>query len=286
MRRHGKVAVVTGASTGFGRAIAVELARQGYWAFAGIRDSESRNSKKAAEIQAEAAGGRGRLSVVDLDVRDDDSVTSAVTSVLSQAGRIDALVNNAGFGVHGPWELTSIVDAEREFDTNFFGPFRVSKAVVPVMRDQRGGRIVNVSSDVAIGVSFLEATYAASKWALEAMSLGMRFELKQFGISVSVVEPGLYLSTAYDNNMKLTIDFEKPTGPYAEMVRHFNAMRQQKEIGHQDHRDVAQCVSRILKADKPKFRYAVGVALPRTVRLKVDAYEDFLFDYFDMGAFK
>src|SRR6266478_8032570 len=130
MSRPGNVAIVTGASTGFGRAIAVALARQGYWAFAGIRESDSRNSKKAAEIQAEATGGRGQLSVVDLDVCDDDSVTGAVTSVLSQAGRIDALVNNAGFGVHGPWELTSIVDAEREFDTNFFGAFRVSKAVV------------------------------------------------------------------------------------------------------------------------------------------------------------
>ena len=86
--------------------------------------------------------------------------------------------------------------------------------------------------------------------------------------------------------MKLTIDFEKPTGPYAEMVRHFNTVRQEKEIGHHDHRDVVHCVSRILKADKPKFRYAVGVALPRTARLKVDAYEDFLFNYFGMGAFK
>ena len=286
MRRNPRVAVVTGASTGFGRAIAVALAHHGYWTFAGIRESGARNSKRAAEVEAEAIGGRGRLSVVDLDVCDDDSVTAAVTSVLNQAGRIDALVNNAGFGVHGPWELTSLVDAQLEFDTNFFGAFRVSKAVVPVMREQRAGRIVNVSSDVAIGVSFLEAVYAASKWALEAMSLVMRFELRQFGISVSVVEPGLYVSTDYDNNMKLTMDFENPEGPYADMVRHFNLMRQEKETGHQDHQDVAQCVSRILKADKPKFRYPVGVALPRTARLKVDAYEDFLFDYFGMGAFR
>ncbi len=281
-----KVVLVTGASTGFGRAIALDLANRGFWAFAGIRDTRTRNSQRVSEIQAEAERGGGRLSVIELDVTNDDSVGSAVQLVLREAGRIDALVNNAGFGLHGPWEQTSVVDAQREFDTNLFGAFRVSKAVVPFMRERRSGRIVNISSDVAIRVSFLESMYAASKWALEAMSLGMRYELRQFGIIVSVVEPGLYLSTAYDNNMRLTIDFENPTGPYADMVRHFTAMRSEREPGSSDNGEVARCVCEILKADSPRFRNPVGCALPRTAQVNLEDYEAVLFKYFDMVAFK
>jgi len=284
-----RVGLVTGASSGFGRAIALALAVDGYWAFAGVRDVHGRNSQRVAEIHAVAAdlhGKDGRLSIVELDVCDDASVEAAVKSVIDQAGRIDVLVNNAGFGVHGPWEQTSITDAQREFDTNFFGAFRVSKAVVPLMREQRNGTVINISSDVAIGVSFLESIYAASKWALEAMSLGMRFELRQFGVSVSVVEPGLYVSTEYDRNMRSTIDFERPTGPYAELVRRFTAARIQREVGSRDHEEVARCVSDILKSDRPRFRYTVGCALPRTAQLGIDEYEEFLFEYFDMAAFK
>jgi NAD(P)-dependent dehydrogenase (short-subunit alcohol dehydrogenase family) len=284
-----KVALVTGASTGFGKAIALALVGEGCWAFAGVRDGNGRNSQRVAEIHTAAAdlhGRGGRLSVVELDVCEDASVDAAVRSVLAQAGRIDVLVNNAGFGVHGPWELTSITDAQVEFDTNFFGAFRVSKAVVPWMREQRSGTVINISSDVAIGVSFLESTYAASKWALEAMSLGMRFELRQFGIAVSVVEPGLYISTEYDRNMRSTIDFENPTGPYADMVRQFTAARNEREVGSRDHEEVARCVCEILKSDRPRFRYAVGCALPRTAQLGIDEYEEFLFEYFDMAAFK
>ena len=281
-----KVVLVTGASTGFGRAIALDLANRGYLAFAGIRDTRGRNSQRVSEIQAAAELGGGRLTVVELDVTNDDSVSAAVHLVHRDVGRIDALVNNAGFGLHGPWEQTSLADAQREFDTNFFGAFRVSKAVVPVMREQRSGRIVNISSDVAIGMSFLESIYAASKWALEAMSLGMRYELRQFGIAVSVVEPGLYLSTEYDHNMRLTVDFENPTGPYADMVRHFTAMRSEREPGSSDSGEVARCVAEILIADSPRFRNPVGCALPRTAQVNLEDYEDVLFKYFDMVAFR
>ncbi len=281
-----RVVLVTGASTGFGRAIVLDLASRGLWAFAGIRDARSRNSQRVSEIKAEAERGGGLLSVIELDVTNDDSVGSAIQAVLREAGRIDALVNNAGFGLHGPWEQTSVADAQLEFDTNLFGAFRVSKAVVPIMREQRSGRIVNISSDVAIRVSFLESMYAASKWALEAMSLGMRYELRQFGIMVSVVEPGLYLSTAYDNNMRLTIDFENPSGPYANMVRHFTAMRNEREPGSSDNGEVTRCVYEILKADRPRFRNPVGCALPRTAPVNLEDYEAVLFKFFDMVAFE
>lgn len=280
------VVLVTGASAGLGRATSLYLAQHGTHVYAGVRDPDGRNAARASELVGLAKQSGARMSIVALDVTNDESVSQAVGQVLSEAGRVDGIVNNAGFGVHGPWELTSIDAVRRQFETNFLGGFRVSKAVVPTMRQQGSGTIISISSDVAIRVSFLESIYAASKWALEAMSQGMRYELQQFGIRVCVVEPGLYLGTEYDNRIEATIDYAVPTGPYAPMVKRFDAQWRVKEKGSSDHNEVAQAVADLLGDDDPPFRTRVGCAMPRTADVDLTSYEDLLFTHYGMEGFR
>lgn len=190
--KEGRVSFVTGTSSGFGWHIALELARRGDWVFAGMQYPYGRDAASAAEMTATAEKEGLRISVVEVDVDFDNSATDAVASVVAAAGRVDAVVNNAGFGVMGPWELTTIDQARRQLETNFLGVFRVSRAAVPHMRRQGAGWIVNVSSEAGVSAVPLEAFYTASKYALEGMSQAMRYELSQFGIRVSVVNPGAF----------------------------------------------------------------------------------------------
>src|SRR4051812_17942405 len=170
----GKVVLVTGAGAGFGRQIALTQARRGDRVFAGLRATQGRNAARAAELREQSTAEGLALEVVELDVDDDASVDAGVAAVLERAGRIDALVNNAAFGVLGPWETTRIEDTKRQFETNLFGVFRVSRAVAPGMRARGDGTILNVSSDAGFNVLFFESFYAASKFALEGLSRGMR----------------------------------------------------------------------------------------------------------------
>jgi NAD(P)-dependent dehydrogenase (short-subunit alcohol dehydrogenase family) len=286
MPEHLRTAVVTGAGTGFGRSTAFLLAGAGHRVFAGIRDADGRNRVTAEEVRRSAQRDGLSIDVVDMDVTSDDSVRRAIGHVAAEAGRIDVLVNNAGFGIHGPWELMTIDMAKAQFETNFFGAFRVAKAVVPIMHGQESGTIVGISSDVAINMSFLESMYAASKWALEAMSLGMRYELQQFGIRVCVVEPGLYTGTEYDHKLQTNIDYANPIGEYGPLVAHFDRMWREREKNHPDIDDVARGVLALVESDDPPFRTRVGCEPPRTAEVPDDQYEELLFRHFDMQRFR
>lgn len=281
-----RTAVVTGAGTGFGRSTAFLLAEAGHRVFAGIRDTDGRNRAAAEEVRNSVRQRGLQIDVVDMDVTDDESVRRAMDQVIDEAGRVDVLVNNAGFGIHGPWELMTIEMAKAQFETNFFGAFRVAKEVVAIMHRQQSGTIVGISSDVAINMSFLESMYAASKWALEAMSLGMRYELQQFGIRVCVVEPGLYTGTAYDHKLQTNIDYANPIGEYGPLVAHFDRMWREREKNHPDIDDVARAVLALVESDDPPFRTRVGCELPRTADVPDDEYEDLLFRHFDMEEFR
>jgi NAD(P)-dependent dehydrogenase (short-subunit alcohol dehydrogenase family) len=186
------VVLITGASTGFGRAAAETLARRGYTVFATMRDSSGRNAANCEALQSLASRERWALHVLDLDVTHDTSVDQAVQHALGVAGRIDVVINNAGVGALGLTEAFTIEQFQQLLDVNLFGAVRVNRAVLPAMRSQRSGLLIHVSSAAGRLVPPCMAVYCASKFALEALADAYRFELSPFGIDSVVVEPGIH----------------------------------------------------------------------------------------------
>lgn len=185
-----KNAVITGSSSGFGYLTTLTLARKGYKVWATMRQPETKNAEKKAELLKIAQDENLNISVIDLDVTIDASVEQAVATVIKEDGKIDTLVNNAGVMFVGITEAYSLEQARAQFDINFFGILRTIKAVTPHMRKAKDGLIVNVTS-LAGRLSFpYFGIYCASKHAVEAYSQSLRYELAPFGIEVSIVEPG------------------------------------------------------------------------------------------------
>src|SRR5437879_3133548 len=174
-----RVVLITGASSGFGRETARLLLSRGFKVYGTSRDPSAKPQEP----------GVGMLS---LDVDSDDSVKNGVKELLDETGRLDILVNNAGYVLTGGAEETSIAEAKAQFETDFFGPVRMTKAVLPTMRKQGSGQIVNISSLAAVLPVPFEGYYAAAKAALLAWSEALRHEVKSFGIKVSVIEPGFF----------------------------------------------------------------------------------------------
>lgn len=180
------IALITGASTGIGLATALELGRAGHAVFATMRHPD-----RSPELLAAAAREKLPITIARLDVDDDESVKHAVARALAVNGRIDALVNNAGIDSHGPIEELPLGEFRRVMETNFFGALRMIQAVLPGMRERRSGCIVNVTSVAGRIAAAPHASYAASKWALEALAEILAQEVKPFGIRVAIVEPGV-----------------------------------------------------------------------------------------------
>ena len=189
-----KVAIVTGSSSGIGFETALLLARSGFQTYASMRDL--RKSKNIIEI---ANAENLPLRVVQLDVNDDKSVKDAIDKIVAEKGRIDVLVNNAGYGLFSPIEDVTLDQVKEQFETNFFGVVRVTKEALPIMRKKRKGTIVNVSSGAGrVGIPVYSA-YVASKFALEGLSESLRYELKEFGVNIVIIEPGVIKSNIVEN---------------------------------------------------------------------------------------
>jgi NAD(P)-dependent dehydrogenase (short-subunit alcohol dehydrogenase family) len=187
-----QVVLITGTSTGFGRLIAVALAKKDYTVFASMRDTGGRNRPRATDLEELAKREKWRLSVVELDVNHDSSVRSAIDRVVREAGHIDVVINNAGFGSWGLVEAFTVDQAKEIFETNFFGPLRVNRAVLPHMRRRRNGLLIHVSSGAGRLVIPSMGLYCATKFALEAMAETLRYEVSQLGIDAVIIEPGAY----------------------------------------------------------------------------------------------
>jgi NAD(P)-dependent dehydrogenase (short-subunit alcohol dehydrogenase family) len=213
-----KTVVITGSSSGFGYLTTLTLARKGYKVWATMRNSETKNATKKEELLNIAEIENLNISVLDMDVNNDHSVTTAIDRIAKTDGKIDYLINNAGYMFVGITEAYSIQQAKEQFETNFFGILRTTKAVLPYMRKQKDGLIVNVTS-LAGRLAFpYFGIYCASKHAVEAYSQAMRYELAPFGIEVSIVEPG-----PFGTNLLFT-------GPKEENQDVFNAYGEHKNV--------------------------------------------------------
>ena len=189
---NGKVILITGASTGFGRVGAEVLARRGHTVFATMRDPGGRNAPHREALEALAARDGLPLQVCELDVTNQSPVDSAVQKILDRAGRIDVAINNAGIAAIGVTEAYTPAQFQQLFEVNVFGPVRVNRAVLPGMRRERNGLLIHVSSGAGRIAIPCMAAYCASKFALEAIADAYRFELAPFGIDSIVVEPGAH----------------------------------------------------------------------------------------------
>jgi len=248
------VALVTGASSGFGLLAAVELARRGLRVFASMREPARAERLRAALDQASLSA-----QIIRLDVTRADQIEEAVSSIEEVAGGVDVLVNNAGYGLGGSVEDISMEELREQFETNFFGLVGLSKRVLPGMRERRRGRIINVSSiagRVALpGVS----AYCSSKFAVEGFSEAMRHELLPFDVFVSLVEPGTFRTDIFDRNRRIAARASDPTSAWAEMTRKISAIVDGRvEKSTADPREVALVIAEIASAARPRLRYLVG----------------------------
>ena len=249
-----KVAVVTGSSSGIGLETALLLARTGFHTYASMRNLEkSKNITEIANIE------NLPLQVVQLDVNDNKSVKDAINKIVAaENGRIDVLVNNAGYGLFSPLEEVTLDQIKEQFETNFFGIVRIVKEVLPVMRKQRNGIIVNVSSVGGKVGTPLNPAYIASKFALEGLSESMRYELKQFGINIVIIEPGV-IKTNFVENIKTADKRSSPESPYADLIgRAMGGFGIMMIDNSSPPKLVAEAILNAITSKDPEIRYVVG----------------------------
>ena len=247
------VVLITGCSSGFGQLAALEFARKGDTVYASMR-----NTAKAGPLEQARDGDKLSIHVVQLDVTDGDSVSKAVKQVIDAEGRIDVLVNNAGIGANGPIEETDVDEAKEIFETNFFGALRVTQTVLPQMREQKSGTIVNVSSLAGRVAPPFDGIYAASKYALEAASEALYYEVHPFGIRVLLIEPGGF-ETNIGDNRRIPRRFTEGS-PYVELHQRFEQAMTRLPTGGEraDPQVVAEAIYQAVHDDEPKLRYLVG----------------------------
>lgn len=196
----GDVVLITGTTSGFGRLLAEACALQGYTVYASMREATGRNAKARQALEGLATTAGVSLQVLELDVTDDASVERAVQEVIARSGRIDVLVNNAGFGYIGLNEACTLEDLQRQFDTNFFGVARMNRAVVPHMRKQARGLLIYMSSGGGRTILPFLGAYSASKFALEALAESYHYQLYSLGIDTVIVQPGAHATPVSTNS--------------------------------------------------------------------------------------
>lgn len=261
-----KTVLITGCSTGIGHDLAQRLARANYTVIATARHQEKLSDLPVA-LQ------------LPLDVTNPTAVASATQEVVRRFGRIDVLVNNAGYAVRGAVEDLSVEQVQQMFDVNVYGVMRMIRAVVPHMRQQQAGRVITIGSLAGKLVLPVNGTYSATKFALEALSDALRMELAPFGIQVVLIEPGNirshFMATAQVNSQEI---LSNPDSPYHALYQHYlrvmTTMRKQ-EAGPET---VSQVVQQAIEASKPKARYLVAVPFSQRVVLRLgDVARDTIF---------
>lgn len=249
-----RTALITGASSGFGLLTSVTVARRGWRVLATMRDLDRRDRLEAA---ARAAGVRERLEYHPLDVTHPEQIASLVSLIEEREQPIHAIVNNAGFALAGFAEDTSEEELRRQFDTNFFGAAAVTRAFLPLLRRQRFGHVVMLSSvSGRMGFPGL-GSYVASKFALEGWAEALRFEMTPLGIQVVIVEPGSFETDIWHRNAIPAAGLLDASSPNALRAARWRA-RIENEIRRADPQAVANLIARILDNPRPRLRYVIG----------------------------
>jgi NAD(P)-dependent dehydrogenase (short-subunit alcohol dehydrogenase family) len=248
-----KIALITGASSGFGLLTSIELAKAGFRVVATMRDLGRRQRLDQA---ATAAGVAAQLDIRPLDVTNFSALSAFVDGVVRDYSRIDLLVNNAGFAVAGFAEDIKLEELRYQFETNFFGTVAMSKAVLPTMRRQRSGHIIQVSSIAGLHGSVTLSSYSASKHALEGWSESLRLEINSLGIKVVLVEPGAFQTDIWTRGAVMGEQATKETSPN---IQRLLRMRDRVQgLPKRDPIEVARLIARIAQDPNPKLRYVVG----------------------------
>ncbi len=274
-----RTVLVTGCSSGIGLATCHVLSRNNFMTYGTVR-----NLSKAKNIQDLMNRENLSLKILRLDVNDNQSIKLAIKKILNDTGRIDVLINNAGYGMFGPIEEITIQEIKKQFETNFFGAIRLIKAIVPIMRKQGNGTIVNISSMVGRFAVPLNSAYVSSKFAVEGLSESISFELKEFGIRVIVIEPGVVKSDFFHNVKVKGMNLESP---YHELMeRRVNFLDKAMKNSLTSSYDVADTILDALNSKDPKFRYVIGNDATNSLRMRNSLSDRKFMEWIRAGIFQ
>ncbi|ALI35059.1 Cyclopentanol dehydrogenase [Candidatus Nitrosocosmicus oleophilus] len=262
MTSNQKVAVVTGSSSGIGHEIALILARNGFLTYATMRDLQKNSKLKSIKDEENLP-----LEFIQLDVTDENSVKTAVQKIYDDVGRIDMLINNAGYGLTGAFEDLSIDEIKTQFETNFYGLIRTTQAILPIMRKQKSGTIVNMSSGAGRFGFPMGSAYVSTKFAVEGLSESLSYEVEPFGIRVILIEPGM-IKTNFSNASIMAKKSIDPNSSYAPLMKNMQTGFNKLLENASSPQLVAQITLDAMTSDKPNLRYLAGKDVEQWVEAK------------------
>ena len=262
MTSNQKVAIVTGSSSGIGHEIALILARNGFRTYASMRDLQKKSRLKSIKDEENLS-----LEFVQLDVTDENSVSIAIKTIYDNAGRIDILVNNAGYGLTGAFEDLCIDEIKTQFETNFYGLIRTTQAVLPFMRKQKSGIIVNISSGAGRFGYPMGSAYVSTKFAVEGLSESLSYEVEPFGIRIILIEPGM-IKTDFSNASVMAKKSTDPNSPYMSLMKSMEKGIKRLHENASSPQLVANITYDAITSDEPKMRYLAGKDVEQWVEAK------------------
>jgi len=250
MSSNSKIILITGTSSGFGLLTAARLASHGHHVIATMRNIEKRHA-----LLREVNRRGGKVIIKTLDVTKKETIKQTMNEVASQFGYLDCLVNNAGYAIGGFFEDLTDEEIRQQMEVNFFGVQNVTRAAIPLMRSRKSGKIINISSIAGFSTSPAFSAYDVSKWALEAFSESLRYELKLFGIDVLLIEPGTYNTKIFHENAKYAKNFDNKDSPYyliSQKLRKF--VLDYVNDCHKDPEEIPILIEKLIHTKNPSFR--------------------------------
>ena len=263
MQDEKSVALVTGSSSGIGYGISLYLARNGFITYATMRNLDKSDNIRLITTKEDLP-----IHIKELDVTDDTSVKNAVKAISSETGRIDILVNNAGYALNGAFEDLAMEEVKAQYETNVFGVIRVTQAVLPIMRNQKSGIIVNISSGtVTMGGFPGGSAYVSTKYAIEGLSKSMAYELEPFGIGVVLVEPGV-IRTNFFNSVVAAKKSQDSNSPYSQIMQKMAANLEPRLKNGSSADVVAKVVLDAVTSETPRPKYLAGKDIEKLMEAK------------------